>query len=345
MVPQIERQQPPGFSIGRSGLARRDSERLFATFGERPGTASDIPQAQEWLQRATDFMSSHHERVSRIAGRAIVDGTFLEGLNPNSALAASIEGIIPVSNTQEKLFMVMFGVNHLSRQDQDVTRRPPVDLDSNTLAKAWQDLGETPPLQRIESIRRDPNYVVVDTMPSEEGQRMQISNLLRDTFGRTEKEIESLSQKLAEAKDNPQTRSAWFSAIFNRDGDIVAVAMAEALEIAGVLVVESTEWVTHKNYLRNGYGPAVVSDVTNQVVHDLRRSQMPWVIYAETNVDKLVKAYALAIRAGYGLVDTLPAGVPFATPQMLNSSTRVNGIMSNFRLVSLPEENSRQYYN
>ncbi len=320
-------------STGNLGLERRSYNRWYLNWGL--GSVKSEFLIRQY-QRARLIIKDNPD--ARCVARLIMSSEALMDIS-DPKIQACIEAVIPLYKYPEN-WMVMVGINGRNR------------LSSLSIDEAVRQtenlLSKQSPEERVKAVLNE-GFVFFDNFNPTWLE--QIYMLWADTFGwdKEKHEVENLLFRLnCDMTKAPRDRNIWMSGLIDPlRRQIVSLAMAEKLlmPIIGensLSIVESTEWVTHPDYLRNGYMAANISFLTAQVMRDLRDTDP--LIIAETNFQS--QAFRAGVASGLS-VPPRQIGNLFV-PQVLRQNVGIgdgNGTgLRDFIMMYLSRPDQQKYY-
>jgi hypothetical protein len=280
-------------STGGEGVSRRTFDRLYIN-GKK--ISNDYEELSINFGRATNIAERHPQKISRTVFRGLVGGDvarkILAGnLRENAEVVLNVSGF----TGEEDTWFVYLGKNSSTR-----TQIVPTDkmISETTLYREASS-----PHIRIKGVLEDGGKFI-DRFSKE--QIDQVLSLWGGTFDWSRGAVDSLRRRIDDSIAlEPHERDVWFSGV-EKDGQIVAIAMAEKLAIPknnGILdLVETTEWRTRSGYEGQHLMTAAIDMLNAQVLFDLRddgESTIP-LIYAECNFA------SRSDRAGHGAGLVIP---------------------------------------
>lgn len=292
-------------SIGKLGVSRRSSERLYVN-----GTqfTADPAQLDQNLRRLIEIGKRHEQKIGRTVFRGLVSGDVIDHVLRGD-IRRNLEVAFPVGEfTGDDSWLVYMANNKKGREE--ITSRS-VMIEKTSEAREMMS-----PLEKVKSTLAN-GLEFTDKI--EEEQVDQLLSLWGETFGWKREQIEKLRERLENNRcKHPSQRDVWFSAA-TKDGKIVSVAMAERLSVPGANgskldLVESTEWRSEAKHSGNGLATATLDMLNAQVLSDLRdsSSRLP-LIFAECNFQS--GAHGVGRSAGLRVPERTKEGYP--APQIL----------------------------
>ncbi len=324
-------------STGRLGTTLRPFDRIY---NNSKIPYSDPGEFEARLGNITRIVEKCPKEITRSVFRAIVSEDVLLYIINNGRLHSHLEVALPLEEfTKDNSWLIYMAKNKPGREE--IIPREAMIRQTDVY------VGEiTSPPERVKAIT-EKGYSFVNKFSGE--QVNQIHSLWGKTFGWQFHEVDNLRKRLISGEDKPPSeKDLWFSAIKYND-TIISAAMAEKLSMPSMSgnldLVESTEWKTGENYIRNGFMAATLAALNAQVLSDLKYSSNGHpLIIAECNFQ------SRSDRAGHGAGFRIPERN--VAPQILVQNVGVNdgydvgqGKLRDFTFVYLPGEMIKNHYN
>ena len=281
-------------STGSLGETVRSDERVYMNFPEfvEEGNVSDF------RNEVVSFLDGREseKHLTRSVVRAVVDTDTAEELLSDKFIFNRVEAATPIQSTDDS----GTSTEHLiyiaeNRQDRKLTPaakritvnkvRNAVNYRQNNSAETSNDIGNVSNVRDIREVS-DP---------------VKLHSIWGTTFGWSLEGCKEFAEQIKdEAGKPPAERSIWYQGIETLNGDLLASAMAERLDMPSregstIALVESTEWSAAASFRGRGIGTLVVRSLTGNVKHDLET--VDHLVFAECNI--ISGAHMVALRAGY----------------------------------------------
>ncbi|HEX3568426.1 MAG TPA: hypothetical protein VHT70_01985 [Candidatus Saccharimonadales bacterium] len=299
-------------STGELGFNIRSDERAYNNYTTAV-TNDNLDTFQidleSHLAHADTTINETH--VTRSVLRTVIEGsTLTKLLAADELIHEQIEAATPLPQIegQPSEYLVYFAKNALSRTPDEATKE-----DLRSKIQTARDISTASTRKQNRELTFTP---VMNTSVSDP---TQLHQLWGETFGWDEQGCIDFAKRLEdEASAAPGERTVWFKGMENPEGELLACAMAERLDIPGVngdiALIEHTEWSTAPSQRGKGLGRQVVQSLTTDIQESMRDT--PHLIFAECNLTS--GAHVVAAHSGF----TVPS---FETPH----GTEVDQIIFN----------------
>ena len=269
-------------STGSLGLSERPDNRLYNNV---PHYVTDPVEVRHGLNQMVQNAGQSGGRISRVVLRAVA------GDEAAAALIAGqptdLEVALPLHELGRRGWLLVFGHNHQTRQPL------PGSAAALTEAATWRS-GKSPQ----EHVATAAQAGATHSTTISPGDYSQLEELWRPTFGWSDTDIANFAERLAYEHTRPAAeRTVWFSALWTGNV-LVSAAMAEALNLPGLRLIESTEWRARPGYEGGGRTTANLALLNAQICSGIDRSGELPLIFAECN---LGGAYRAGAGAGFGV--------------------------------------------
>lgn len=304
-------------STGGEGLAKRSYNRWYYN-----RTDSPIQQASEVLAYFEEMNARWWRRSKR---RDIMRGLTIkqvvEDLVSDPSSRDLVEVAFPISDDSWYL-------QAAQRYGRRNPLRPVSDMSQEV--RNSQVIFEDP-IQTVRGVLEE-GYRFITQLPTEQS-KGDLLELWGNTFGWNREQIKNFASRLK--RNDP---SVWFSAIQDREGHVVAAAMAESLRVQkgdgySLDLIESTEWrSTKRNHMK-----AVLDHLHAQVIDSYQETGGNYMIFAECNMHS--RSYRAAQKSGMVMPES-GLGIPQILVQnvQVNDGRRPHGLRD-FAFMYLPREN------
>ncbi|CAN5115885.1 hypothetical protein BH11PAT1_BH11PAT1_0260 [soil metagenome] len=273
-------------STGNLGVSRRQDQRLYVN-----GTHA----ARDYGEVAGNFnrlvgITERKDRLSRAVYRGIVSNEVLESilLGP---LRETVEVALPLDEFDHSDSWLVYMAKNKPERNALVPLIQMIDQTKNPLQNNSVE-------EQVAKVFRRGMHVIHEFSDEHIA---QLHELWGGTFGWSVTEIQALQRRIEKGQiENSEGRSIWFSGILYQD-QLVSAAMAERLELPGLLgpvtIVESTEWRTRDEYAGQGLMAATIAMLNTQILADLEYSGTQPLIIAECNF--LSRSDRAGIKSGF----------------------------------------------
>lgn len=262
-------------STGELGISRRQYGRLYINGNRFSGDTEEFDRNFRKLR----FIGEKHERIGRSVFRGIVSQDVLQDILSGDLLR-SLEVALPLDGFGLDSSWLIYLTQNRSGRDKSIVAPHEMLQETSLYPKQSGSM-----VERVGKLIEE-GYSFIDIFT--DAQVDQVFGLWSKTFGWSRQEVENLRIRLERNRQEGVRRNVWFSGIQNHMGELVAVGMAEHLELPGkqkvLHLVESTEWKTRDDYTNRGLITAAIAFLNVQILQcfENQDSQTP-LIYAECN--------------------------------------------------------------
>ncbi|EKD86275.1 MAG: hypothetical protein ACD_37C00379G0001 [uncultured bacterium] len=339
-----------GPSLAHS-IDREQSEEIFSSTGKLGREIRPFNRVYEnrgYSDDSTSLLAAFRDMTAMLDGEGDVSRAIMRGLiSPDTLgeILASPEGVhlevaMDVSEfTGYRSWLIYIAKN--------APERDPIVPVGEMVWSTEKDrsVPTEAPERRVQKVI-DQGYRFVSTFNADQAE--QVYDLWSDTFGWSYEEIENLRRRLHEGDER-----LWLSAVVDPEGNIVAAATAEKLDIpdqnGNLSLVENTEWRTKDGYQGKGLMTATLDMLNVQILRDLRPEEgdkLP-LIYAECNYQ------SRSDRAGHGAGFAIPQRVidGYLIPQVIVQNVNIgdnqpvpSDKLRDFTFMYLPAEIINAHY-
>jgi hypothetical protein len=276
-------------STGNLGFDVRSDERVY--FNYPAVTDSNVDTLIDDIETHFDHVGKEVEgtQVTRAVLRTVVEENTFETLLEDPDIGQHIEAAAPLqSETGPKEYLAYFSKNAIAREVNPGQRSS--FLESVNTARG---------LAIDQSISNSSGLV---TPTSKVSNPDQLQKLWGDTFGWDLEGCYQFAERINdEAEISPNDRMVWFKGLEDEQGNLLASAMAERLDIPSttgrLALIEHTEWATDPSKRGMKLGRRVVSSLIQDVKQDM--AGVDHLIFAECNMNS--GANVVAVRSGFSI--------------------------------------------
>lgn len=279
-----DRQIDTATSTGALGLDLRSFDRVMFTPDHAIASATELFELVEGVHSLRELLP--HPEIGRTMVRALVTQEALVGMSfANGAGFSTLEVAVevPAHLGQSQLYYVVFGQNGEQRQTPMRHEEIPAKVDEVHTRKPIHSVTRT---ERAIASKYAYHHMVDDTLNTD-GQTLeqQLEYWWGIRFGWQTGDVAAMQQRLEHQKDaSREQKIEWLSVITDREGNLVAAAKAEALDLPigngqSVRLVELTEFASFVS--RDESMEAAIIHLVAQVMHDCGERNP--VIFAECN--------------------------------------------------------------
>lgn len=276
-------------STGNLGFGVRSDERAY--FNYPAVTDNNVDALLDDIGTHFDHVGNELEgtQITRAVLRTVVEESTFEALLEDPAIGQHIEAATPLQSAAgPKEYLAYFSKNDASREVDSEQRSS--FLESVTTARS---LAIDPTISENNNLVRPTAQV---NNPD------QLQKLWGDTFGWDLEGCHQFAERINnEATLNPKDRMVWFKGLEDEQGNLLASAMAERLDIPSttgrLALIEHTEWATDPSKRGMKLGRRVVSSLIQDVKQDM--TGVDHLIFAECNMNS--GANVVAVRSGFSI--------------------------------------------
>ncbi len=272
-------------STGALGLDLRSFDRLMYTPDHAIAGAAELSELVNGVHGLRELLP--HPEVGRTMVRALVTQEALVNMSSTSPDACStleVAVAVPAHLGESQLYYVVFGQNGEQRQ----TPITPSEIPAKTAEVLAKDtIHSVTRTERAIASKYSYHHMVDADVRNDEGQTLeqQLEYWWGIRFGWQTGDVAAMQQRLEAERELPrEAKNEWLSAITDNNGNLVAAAKAEALDLPigngeSVRLVELTEFLSLVP--RNESMEAAIIHLIAQVEHDCGNRNP--VIFAECN--------------------------------------------------------------
>jgi hypothetical protein len=274
-------------STGAIGLTQRSDNRAYYNY-EVAVNPDNLGEFSDLLRSHLDTSAINDTPVTRTVMRAVVDASSFETLSRDVDFCKHVEAATTIDsrNNAPPEYLIYVAKNALSRA---VTFEEQADL----IAKREEAKAQRPDIHDASSLQK---MRLTDRVSDVD----QLTELWDITFNWDKDGCDSFAAEIEdEVLRIPAERQKWFKGLESHDGQLLAAAMAERLDVPtmhGTLaLIEHTEWATRPAHRHHRLGGYVVTSLTHDIQDDMADEHK--LIYAECNMTS--GAFKLATRSGF----------------------------------------------
>ncbi len=272
-------------STGALGLDLRSYDRVMYTPDHAIAGAAELSELVEGVHSLRSLLP--HPESGRTMVRALVTQEALIGMfstSPDVFSTLEVAVAVPAHLRESKLYYVVFGQNGEQRQ----TPITPAEIPEKTAEVLARDrIHSVTRTERAIASRYSYHHLVDADIRNSEGQTLeqQLEYWWGIRFGWQQGDVAAMQQRLETERELPiGEKNEWLSAITDHQGNLVAAAKAEALDLPigngqSVRLVELTEFLSLVP--RDESMEAAIIHLIAQVEHDCGNRNP--LIFAECN--------------------------------------------------------------
>lgn len=272
-------------STGALGLDLRSFDRVMYTPDHAIADATELSDLVGGIHGLRDLLPD--PEIGRTMVRALVTRDALVGMSfgsPDTFSTLEVAVAVPAHLGKSQLYYVVFGQNGEQRQ----TPTTPSEVPAKTAEVLARDrIHSVTRTERAVASRYTYHHMVDEDVRNDNGQTLeqQLEYWWGIRFGWQNGDVAAMQQRLEGQRELPRgEKNEWLSAITDHNGNLVAAAKAEALDLPigngeSVRLVELTEFLSL--IPRDESMEAAIIHLIAQVEHDCGNRNP--VIFAECN--------------------------------------------------------------